>query len=82
MALEALDPFNVRRQLARLGSLPGVKSAATDVSFLVNAREALLPLPLVDRLAGGAEAIEQAALAPYRPLVTINELYPERPDRD
>jgi NTE family protein len=49
MALEALDPFNVRRQLARLGSLPAVKSAASDVSFLINAREALLPLPLVDR---------------------------------
>jgi orotate phosphoribosyltransferase len=36
---------------------------------------------VVDRLAGGAEAIEQAAGAPYRPLVTIDELYPERPDR-
>jgi orotate phosphoribosyltransferase len=37
---------------------------------------------VVDRLAGGAEAIEQAVDAPYRPLVTIDELYPERPDRD
>ena len=37
---------------------------------------------VVDRLAGGAEAIEQAAEAPYRPLVTIDELYPDRPDRD
>jgi orotate phosphoribosyltransferase len=36
---------------------------------------------VADRLAGGAEAIEQAADAPYRPLVTIDELYPERPDR-
>ena len=36
---------------------------------------------VVDRLAGGAEAIEQAADAPYRPLVTIDELYPDRPDR-
>jgi orotate phosphoribosyltransferase len=36
---------------------------------------------VVDRLAGGAEAIEEAAEAPYRPLVTIDELYPERPDR-
>jgi orotate phosphoribosyltransferase len=36
---------------------------------------------VVDRLAGGAEAIEEAADAPYRPLVTIDELYPERPDR-
>lgn len=49
MALEALDPFNVRRQLARLGSLPAVKGAAQDVSFLLNAREAFLPLPLLDR---------------------------------
>jgi orotate phosphoribosyltransferase len=36
---------------------------------------------VVDRLAGGAEAIEKAAGAPYRPLVTIDELYPDRPDR-
>ena len=36
---------------------------------------------VVDRLAGGAEAIEKAGGAPYRPLVTIDELYPERPDR-
>jgi len=34
---------------------------------------------VVDRLAGGGEAIERAAEAPYRPLVTIDELYPERP---
>ena len=36
----------------------------------------------VDRLAGGGEAIEAAAGAPYRALVTIDELYPDRPDRD
>jgi orotate phosphoribosyltransferase len=36
---------------------------------------------VVDRLAGGGEAIEQAAEAPYRPLFTIDELYPDRPDR-
>jgi orotate phosphoribosyltransferase len=38
-------------------------------------------LAVVDRLAGGAERIEAAAEAPYRALVTIDELYPERPDR-
>ena len=38
-------------------------------------------LSVVDRLAGGAEAIVEAAGAPYRALVTIDELYPERPDR-
>jgi orotate phosphoribosyltransferase len=36
---------------------------------------------VVDRLAGGGEAIEEAADAPYRPLVTIDELYPDRPDK-
>jgi orotate phosphoribosyltransferase len=36
---------------------------------------------VVDRLAGGAEAIERAAGAPYRPLLTIDDLYPDRPDR-
>jgi orotate phosphoribosyltransferase len=38
-------------------------------------------LAAVDRLAGGAEAIEQVSEAPFRALVTIDELYPERPDR-
>ena len=37
---------------------------------------------VLDRLAGGGEAITEAAGgAPYRPLVTIDELYPDRPDR-
>jgi orotate phosphoribosyltransferase len=36
---------------------------------------------VVDRLSGGAEAIEQAADAPYTPLLTIDDLYPDRPDR-
>ena len=36
---------------------------------------------VVDRLAGGREAIEEAGGAPFRALVTIDELYPERPDR-
>lgn len=36
----------------------------------------------VDRLAGGGEAVEAAAGAPYRALVTIDELHPDRPDRD
>ncbi|HEY5053778.1 MAG TPA: orotate phosphoribosyltransferase [Solirubrobacterales bacterium] len=38
-------------------------------------------LSVVDRLAGGGEAIEAAAEAPYRALVTIDEIYPDRPDR-
>ena len=38
-------------------------------------------LCVVDRLAGGGEAIAAAAGAPFGALVTIDELYPERPDR-
>ena len=38
-------------------------------------------LAVVDRLAGGGDAIEAVAEAPYRALVTIDELYPDRPDR-
>ena len=36
---------------------------------------------VLDRLAGGAEVIEAAAGARYRPLTTIDDVYPERPDR-
>src|ERR1700729_1703081 len=39
-------------------------------------------LAICDRLAGGAEAIAAAAGAPYVALTTIDEVYPERPDRD
>ena len=38
-------------------------------------------LAICDRLAGGAQAIEQAARAPFRALSTIDEVYPERSDR-
>jgi orotate phosphoribosyltransferase len=36
---------------------------------------------VLDRLAGGGAAIEEAAGAPYRALATIDDVYPERPDR-
>jgi orotate phosphoribosyltransferase len=36
---------------------------------------------ICDRLAGGGENIERAAGAPYRALTTIDDVYPERPDR-
>ena len=37
---------------------------------------------VLDRLAGGAEAIQAASNgAPYNALTTIDDVYPERPDR-
>ena len=37
---------------------------------------------VLDRLAGGAERIEAAAGAPYAPCATIDDIYPDRPDRN
>jgi orotate phosphoribosyltransferase len=38
-------------------------------------------IAVLDRLAGGAQAIEAAAGAPFAPLTTIDDIYPQRPDR-
>lgn len=39
-------------------------------------------LAICDRLAGGADTIARAAGAPFVALTTIDEVYPERPDRE
>lgn len=39
-------------------------------------------ISVLDRLAGGGPAIEQAAGAPYIALSTIDDVYPDRPDRE
>ena len=39
-------------------------------------------ISVLDRLAGGGERIEAAAGAPYRALTTIDDVYPDRPDKD
>jgi orotate phosphoribosyltransferase len=44
-------------------------------------REICGVLAICDRLAGGADAIREAAGAPYVALTTIDEVYPQRPDR-
>jgi orotate phosphoribosyltransferase len=38
-------------------------------------------LAICDRLAGGGDAIQNAAGVPYVALTTIDEVYPDRPDR-
>ena len=42
--------------------------------------EVLGTVAVLDRLAGGAEAIEAAGGAPYTPLATIDDVYPDRPE--
>lgn len=62
-----------------------VTSGGSTVKAIERVREQGLEVAgvvaVVDRLAGGGEAAEAAAKAPYRALVTIDELYPDRPDR-
>ncbi len=44
-------------------------------------REVVGVTAVLDRLAGGAARIEAAARAPFRALTTIDDVYPDRPDR-
>jgi orotate phosphoribosyltransferase len=54
-------------------AIEAVRAAGHDVCGVV---------VILDRLAGGAEAIVRAAAgAPYEPLATIDDIYPDRPDR-
>jgi orotate phosphoribosyltransferase len=55
-------------------AIEAVRAAGHDVCGVI---------AVLDRLAGGGEAIVRAAAgAPYAPLATIDELYPDRPDRN
>ena len=62
-----------------------VTTGGSTVAAIERLREEGLELAgvvsVLDRLAGGAAAIEAAAEAPYLALATIDEVYPERPDR-
>jgi orotate phosphoribosyltransferase len=62
-----------------------VTTGGSTVAAIEAVRAAGLPicgvLAVLDRLAGGATAIQEAADAPYVALTTIDDVYPERPDR-
>lgn len=59
----------------------GGSTLAAIAALQEEGREICGVVSVLDRLAGGAEAIERAAGAPYLALTTIDEVYPERPDR-
>ena len=57
-------------------------STLTAIAALRDAGHAICGVvSVLDRLAGGGAAIEAAAGAPYVALTTIDDVYPERPDR-
>jgi orotate phosphoribosyltransferase len=62
-----------------------VTTGGSTIAAIAAIREAGLEICggccVVDRLAGGAEAIAEAIGAPFEALTTIDDLYPERPDR-
>jgi orotate phosphoribosyltransferase len=62
-----------------------VTTGASTVAAIERVREEGLEVvgvvSVLDRLAGGGEAIEKAAGAPYVALTTIDDVYPNRPDR-
>jgi orotate phosphoribosyltransferase len=62
-----------------------VTTGGSTVTAIERAREEGLDVIgavcVVDRLAGGAETIGDAVGGNFRALVTIDEIYPERPDR-
>jgi len=62
-----------------------VTTGGSTIAAIEALREAELSicgvLAICDRLAGGAAAIEAAAGAPFVALTTIDDVYPERPDR-
>jgi orotate phosphoribosyltransferase len=56
-----------------LQAIEAVKGAGHEIAGVVT---------ILDRLAGGADRIREAANgAPYEPLATIDDVYPDRPDR-
>jgi orotate phosphoribosyltransferase len=58
----------------------GGSTLAAIEALLDAGREICGVISVLDRLAGGAEAIALAAGAPYVALTTIDDIYPERPD--
>jgi orotate phosphoribosyltransferase len=58
------------------GSTLGAIAALTEVGHTICGVVSVL-----DRLAGGSSSIEAVAGAPYVALTTIDDVYPERPDR-
>jgi orotate phosphoribosyltransferase len=55
-----------------LAAIAALKDAGQEICGVVS---------VLDRLAGGGAAIESAAGAPYVALSTIDDVYPDRPDR-
>lgn len=59
----------------------GGSTLAAIAALRADGREIVGVISVLDRLAGGGARIEEAAGAPYVALTTIDDVYPDRPDR-
>jgi orotate phosphoribosyltransferase len=59
----------------------GGSTVAAIERILEEGLDIVATLCVVDRLAGGGDAIAAAAAAPFQALTTIDDVYPDRPDR-
>ena len=66
---------------SRTSSRPAARRSPRSRRCRTPAIEICGVISVLDRLAGGGAAIERAAGAPYVALSTIDEVYPDRPDR-
>jgi orotate phosphoribosyltransferase len=71
-ALAALTAAQVTTGGSTIAAIEALREAGHEICGVIS---------VLDRLAGGGPAIERAAEAPYLALSTIDEVYPERPDR-
>ena len=76
-----LDPGEERCLIVEDVVTTGGSTVAAIEALKEEGRAIVGVVSVLDRLAGGAERIEAAARAPYAPLATIDDVYPERPDR-
>ena len=60
--LDALDPYTLKRALERVNELRDLTAASADLGFLRRARQATLPLPLIDR----SKPVDSDVFAPLR----------------
>ena len=60
--LDIVDPYNLKRGLERANELLDLASASSDLGFLWHARQATLPIPLVDR----ARPVDSDIFSPFR----------------
>ena len=84
VVVDPSNPIGFDEEGQMLRTLPKGESSGSVVAALLKSEgfDVVGVITVLDRLAGGAEKIRLASDdAPYEALATIDDVYPERPDR-